>query len=200
LDTLGIRERLNGDFVADHVRVNEGHITGSGELTIGNELAKMSLRVEHVQHESLAWWHLRSLVNLHLAGSNSHVALAVDQLQHIGVSGLQELERVSDTVLSADDLNNVATPCTDLFIRRISSTGYTVLTDIATLDPRRVKSSSSVGRRSNSSVTEQQSTSRSYRRTSQNSSCTSCHDLPPKGHTKEAQPQAWSGLENDLVR
>src|SRR5699024_2595323 len=125
---------------------------------------------------------LRVLLHLNLVVGNLDVLLAVDQLQNLGITQLQEGKGVRDRVVVLDHTDSVTAPGLDLVGVTVISLRYTIFADKTSRDETRdlkVSISARQQRRILNQVSDPQPT-RAIGNADQNVlSITQCHNFSP---------------------
>ena len=156
------------------------------DLTIRDDQADLTISalIENLDYPGLVWKNLRVLLHLNLVVAHLDVLLAVDELQNLGVTQLQEGKGVRDRVIVLNHTDSVAAPRLDLVGVAVVSFRYTILADKASRDETRdlkVSISARQQRRVLNQISDPQPT-RAIGNTDQNIlSITQCHNFPLSG-------------------
>src|SRR5699024_4170021 len=185
---VAVRIHTGCDVVlnADLIGVIEIPLSHLSDLSIRDDKADLTISalIENLVHPGLMRQDLRVLLHLNLVVGNLDVLLAVDELQILGVTQLQEREAVGDGVVVLDHTNSVATPRLNLVGVAVVSFRYAILANEASRDETRdlkVSISARQQRRILDQVSDPQPT-RAIGNTDQNIlSITQCHNFPLSG-------------------
>src|SRR5699024_149985 len=181
-----VHKRLDRDLHADHIGVSEITLARLSDLTIRDDQADLTISalIEHLDHPGLVRQDLRVLLHGDLVVAHLDVLLAVDELQHLGVTQLQEREAVGDGVVVLDHTDSVAAPRLNLIGVAVISFRYAILANEASRDETRdlkVSISARQQRRILNQIGDPQPT-RAIGNTDQNIlSITQCHNFPLSG-------------------
>src|SRR5699024_8619893 len=97
----------------------------------------ISALIENLDYPGLVRQDLRVLLHGDLVVAHLDILLAVDELQNLGVTQLQEREAVGDGVVVLDHTDSVAAPRLNLVGVAVVSFRYTILADKASRDETR---------------------------------------------------------------
>src|SRR5699024_10110878 len=184
LVAVRVHKRLDGDLHADHIGVSEVTLARLSDLTIRDDQADLAVSalIENLDYPGLMRQDLGVLLHLNLVVGNLHVLLAVDQLQNLSITQLQEGKGVRDRVVVLDHTDSIAAPRLNLVGVAVISLRYAILADKASRDETRdlkVSISARQQRRVLNQIGDPQPT-RAIGNTDQNVlSITQCHNFSP---------------------